>query len=203
MTKTKNMKLNPISYKNLIEEDKGWLIKNAPESLERAHILAVLDDSVKHYSIKINQIREESQAVSKETISDSGFYSSDNIDETLFGIDIFVSGQRIPELERRIIKYHLDKIDKCFFSITLGFWQRCDDSTKEDELCSKLIKTNFINRIEKEQVMFIVSKFNRYGHIVAQSAFVADSIDCYKESETLRKDGWYIYESSITFSVKK
>ena len=42
--------MNRKAYEALVEEDKAWLIANAPPSLERDHIIQVLDSSVRDYA---------------------------------------------------------------------------------------------------------------------------------------------------------
>lgn len=41
--------LFPEAYEELINEDIAWLEKNSPSELERGHIVAVLQQSVKEY----------------------------------------------------------------------------------------------------------------------------------------------------------
>jgi hypothetical protein len=41
--------LFPRAYEKLILEDKEWLISNTADTLERQHIIAVLDSSTKEY----------------------------------------------------------------------------------------------------------------------------------------------------------
>jgi hypothetical protein len=43
------MKLSYSAYTQLITEDIKWLLDYAPNTLERRHIIAVLEDSVKFY----------------------------------------------------------------------------------------------------------------------------------------------------------
>jgi len=43
------------AYATLVAEDKAWLIANAPRSLERDHIIAVLDSSVINYAPRERQ----------------------------------------------------------------------------------------------------------------------------------------------------
>ena len=194
--------LNAKAFKSLINQDKEWLMENTPESLERAHIVAVLDDSVKHYSIKVYQISEESQAVSKETISDKGFYDSDNIDETLFDINIFVGGKRMPELESYINRYCLYRTDGEISSITLVFKQ-VYDVANDDKMCDKLIKKSLVNRVESESVIFVISRLDRFGHIVAQSVLLADTAEMLEASSTfgISEGNKFVLEIPVHFEL--
>ena len=43
------MKLNKLGYQQLIDEDIAWLKANAPDTLERQHIILTLEYSVEEY----------------------------------------------------------------------------------------------------------------------------------------------------------
>jgi len=41
--------LNTAAYEKLLEENKQWLLANSPDSLEREHIIAVMEASAREY----------------------------------------------------------------------------------------------------------------------------------------------------------
>lgn len=41
--------LYPAAYEKLLEENKQWLLANSPDSLEREHIIAVMEASAREY----------------------------------------------------------------------------------------------------------------------------------------------------------
>ena len=41
--------LTPAAYEKLLEENKQWLLANSPDSLEREHIIAVMEASAREY----------------------------------------------------------------------------------------------------------------------------------------------------------
>jgi len=41
--------LYPEAYEKLLEEDKQWLLANSPDSLERQHIILVMEASAREY----------------------------------------------------------------------------------------------------------------------------------------------------------
>lgn len=52
-----SMPLTPDTYASLVEENKKWLMDSTNDCLERQHIIAIMDDAVRQYSM--NDIRRE------------------------------------------------------------------------------------------------------------------------------------------------